>query len=113
MNIQLHDALVLFGKAMIGRKVRGQVVDGVNLDIDTISQPKHPLRYILSVCFRENPPPPEYGPEQALLTRVFSEIPPFAQIVTHDVDELRARLVGLKPCHDHEWVLTDELAHGD
>jgi len=26
-----------------------------------------------------------------------------------DVEEVRSRMVGMKPCHDHEWILEDEL----
>ncbi|MFH1742551.1 MAG: hypothetical protein ABIH23_26400 [bacterium] len=108
MNIQLDDALLLFAKWAIGRTIRGQRVEAVSLEIDTISQPEHPLRYSLLVHFAENPPKPDATPEATLLHRVFSDVPLSASIVTHNIEELRCRMVGLKPCHEHEWMLSDE-----
>ena len=108
MDVQLHDALLLFQKWIVGKQVRGQVVQGVSLNIDDVSKPDHPLRYTLDVWFRENAPPDSDEPEMKMLKRVFSDIPSHASIMTHNVEELRARLVGLRPCHDEEWILSDE-----
>mgnify|MGYP001609140626 CR=1 FL=1 len=110
MEIQLHDALMLFRGWIVGRTVRGQVVEEVGLEMDTLTKPgtDSPLRYFIVVYFRENEPPKDDPKELKLLARVFSEIPRTASILCHNVGEVRARLVGLKPNHEHEWTLDDE-----
>jgi hypothetical protein len=104
----LYDALLGFASRMNGKMLRGQIVDGANLDMDTCSQPTHPMRFILMACFKENPPPPNAHPAEVLLSRVMSEIPWHAKFVTHDMNELLAVLNGDRVLKDSEWILSDE-----
>lgn len=107
-GIGLHLAVLKFADKVRGKKLRGQIIDGVNLDIDTISQPICPLRFIVRVCFKENPVPEGVQPEEALLVRVFSEIPPWATYTTHDVEQLLSLLSSDGDLVESEWFLADE-----
>lgn len=104
MNIQLHEALTIFHNRMKGEKVRGQIVDHVELMLTTNGDELKPF---LVVVFRENPT--KGTDSERIIQAVFSEIPPDATIACETVDEARARMVGLKPNHEHEWRLTDEI----
>lgn len=106
--MQLNDALLQFSQWAIGRTIRGQQVVGVSLDIDTISQPEHPLRYILMVHFAENPVPANEPGEMSMLRRVFNEVPNWASIVLYDPNVLMELLTGTKAINDNDWRLSDE-----
>lgn len=108
MIMQLNAALLQFSQWAIGRTIRGQRVAGVSLDMDTISQPDHPLRYILMVHFAENPVPANEPKELHMLRRVFNDVPNWASIVLYDPNELMDRLTGSKASPDNDWRLSDE-----
>lgn len=111
MNVQLHDALIQFREWIVGREVRRRQVESVELIIDDLGgvSGSGQLRFMICVHFPENPFPAGVADEEKLLSRVFDEKPPWAQIMCDDVDDCRARLVGLKPCRDDEWILADEF----
>jgi hypothetical protein len=110
MNIQIHDALILFCKWAIGSMVRGQRVDSASVEIETFGAGTDAepliLRYTLTVYFMENQPPESDSPETKMLKRVWSEVPHCARVDTEDLEKLRAWLVGLQPIRD--WRLNDE-----
>ena len=111
MNIQLHDALRQFREGIVGTRVRGLPVESVELIIDTNGEDTG-FRFFLYVHFTEPDFPENMNGNLKMLHRVFNDVN-FAVLACLDVEEVRSRMVGMKPCHDHEWILEDELMDGD
>ena len=105
----IDEAIMSFHNRMVGRTVRGQIVECAEVIIDTNGRDDDPVRFFLHVVMRENPPGSDV-PELRLVQRVFSEIPTHAMIRCKDMAELVARLCGVVPCADEEWRLSDELS---
>jgi hypothetical protein len=98
------DALVeAYHHRMRGRRVRGQVVEAIELQIDTIGLPP---RLMLNLVFVENPA--VGSDEEKILQKVFSDIPTDARYSPEDMSELEAILSGRKELTDDDWLLSDE-----
>jgi hypothetical protein len=89
---------------MAGTTIRGQVVEHVEITIDSIGpQP----RVILTVLFRENPPGGSCK-EEHLLRRVFSDVPRCASTPPLTFNAA-IRIMAGEPWPDNCWYLEDEL----
>jgi hypothetical protein len=89
---------------MIGTKIREQFVDHCELTVDTLGQPD-PIRVFLTVIFRENPVP-NVSPDDDLVKRIFSEIPPSATTEVLTTAEAIAIMGG--DADPNTWWLADE-----
>lgn len=96
-----------WSKKMIGRTVRGQQVEHCEMTVDTFNGPGHPIRIILGVVFRENPPTNE-SKEKNLLQRVFSTITSGARLEPVTQDQLDSVFASEIP--DEDWFLDDEIS---
>ena len=100
MNI--NKATKRFYRQFSGQLISAQIVQDVEISVDTIGGK---LRYFARVFFRENPPTNE-SPEKNLLERVFSEIPPCADVICYSWRELVKIISGKRP--ELHWRLEDE-----
>ncbi len=92
-----------FQRNYTGRRIRSQFVELVGIYIEV--QPGGAIRYFPQVRFRENPPTNE-SPEKNMLQRVFSEIPPCADLMCLSWRELVRVVRRYQP--DLPWRLEDE-----
>jgi hypothetical protein len=87
-----------------GTTIRGQVVEHVEITIDSIGPQ---VRVILTVLFRENPPGGSCK-EENLLRRVFSDVPRCANTPPLTFNNAMRIMAG-EPWPDNCWYLEDEL----
>ena len=87
-----------------GTTIRGQVVEHVEITIDSIGPQ---VRVILTVLFRENPPGGSCK-EENLLRRVFSDVPRCASTPPLTFNAA-IRIMAGQPWPDNCWYLEDEL----
>lgn len=106
---ELFSAMQIFHNRVLGTEIRKQRVEGVDLVIDSPPEGHSDWRFILSVWFVENPPEPGSEPVRILLSRVFSEIPSSARVLTNDHEQLLRWLTGEEQLTDADWLLADEF----
>ena len=91
-----------FQESYVGRRIRSQIVEHVGLDICDYGDETH---YFVRVYFLENPPAGD-SKEMDMLQRVFSEIPPWADVLCKSWREAVAAMKRYKP--GLAWKLSDE-----
>ena len=102
--MNLPRAIEIFRKNFVGKEIRRQVVEFVEIIADTNGH-GGAVRYFAVVVFRENPPTNE-SPEMNVLQGVFSEIPPFADVLCSSWPEVQRLISG--QCPEAQWRLEDE-----
>jgi len=100
-KVNLFRRIHRFKRDVVGRYIRGQLVQDVGFEVDTIGLD---LRYFVRVYFAENPPTDE-SPEMNALQRIFSEIPAYAFAACDTLDHA---LAVMEDPLDRTWVLQDE-----
>jgi len=91
-----------FRTAYVGRHIRSQIVEHVGLEICDYGDETH---YFVRVYFGENPPAGD-SPETDMLQRVFSEIPPSADMLCKSWSGAVSVMKRHQP--DLPWLLYDE-----
>ena len=92
-----------YHRAVVGQVIRGQVVEHVEVVIDTNGKGAG-IRCFVHVYFRENPTTEE-SPEKNLLQRVFNDVPKYA---TSGMLSRRELLAILRSRRQPAWKLEDE-----
>jgi hypothetical protein len=99
--------LAEYHSLVVGSTIRGQVVESVSLEIDTLDGPQWDrLRYFLSVHFREPDVPENMASENTMLRWVFWDTS--HATVKLDAGEIRDVLSCAKQVEVDRWVLSDE-----
>lgn len=94
-----------FRQDMIGETIRGQVVEGIEITVDTIEP--YP-RVIIGLTLKTPRPDPSLSKEERLVSVVFDDTPRYAYTLPLNPDEAMAILSGEQRIVDADLYLDDE-----